>query len=383
VKEKIFMIDDDGLHPMVEEEYEQEVKFQNMIEDHPELLAGELINPEEPRLWIQLKREIRINDAEESADRWALDHLFIDQDSIPTLIEVKRSSDTRIRRRVVGQMMDYAANAVEYWPIDRMREEFGAECVERGEDPSIVISQKLGIEPDQIETFWELAQANLRSRNIRLLFVADKIPKELRRIVEFLNETMTPTEVLAVELKQFVGKGFRTIVPRVLGQTTAAEDSKKRSRRAANWSRTRIDEYLKIAEESHEIDVLKRLWQFAKQNHDDLSHGAGIRPGFGLRYRFESRAYTAWSVRSSGEDTPLRIEFPFGAVQRSLPEYPRLQTELIETLSASNGVLHSIEIGGGWPTFSLLDLTESDLEQIELAALQFQDILKNLNAGHN
>ena len=28
----------------------------------------------------------------------------------PTLVEVKRSSDTRIRREVVGQMLDYAAN---------------------------------------------------------------------------------------------------------------------------------------------------------------------------------------------------------------------------------------------------------------------------------
>ena len=52
MKEKIFMIDDDGVHPMVEEEYEKEIKFQNMIEDYPELLAGELINPENPRLWI-------------------------------------------------------------------------------------------------------------------------------------------------------------------------------------------------------------------------------------------------------------------------------------------------------------------------------------------
>jgi len=29
---------------------------------------------------------------------WALDHLLLDQDAIPTLVEVKRSSDTRIRK---------------------------------------------------------------------------------------------------------------------------------------------------------------------------------------------------------------------------------------------------------------------------------------------
>ena len=38
-----------------------------------------------------------------------MDHLYIDQNAWPTLVEVKRSKDTRIRREVVGQMMDYAA----------------------------------------------------------------------------------------------------------------------------------------------------------------------------------------------------------------------------------------------------------------------------------
>jgi hypothetical protein len=53
--------------------------------------------------------------------RWSVDHLFLDQEAIPTLVEVKCSSDSRIRREVVGQMLDYAANAVVYWPIETVR----------------------------------------------------------------------------------------------------------------------------------------------------------------------------------------------------------------------------------------------------------------------
>ena len=33
----------------------------------------------------------------------------LDQDAIPTLVKVERSSDTRVRCEVVGQMLDYAA----------------------------------------------------------------------------------------------------------------------------------------------------------------------------------------------------------------------------------------------------------------------------------
>jgi hypothetical protein len=36
-----------------------------------------------------------------------------------------------------------------------------------------------------------------------MLFVADRIAKELARIIEFLNEQMRPAEVLAIEVEQF------------------------------------------------------------------------------------------------------------------------------------------------------------------------------------
>lgn len=52
------------------------------------------------------------------------------------------------------------------------------------------------------------------------MFVSDLIPPELRRVIEFLNERMSPTEVIGVEIKQYVGQGnLTTFVPRVVGQT--------------------------------------------------------------------------------------------------------------------------------------------------------------------
>ncbi len=60
----------------------------------------------------------------QGSDRWSVDDLFVDQDAVPTLVEVKRSSDTRIRREVVGQMLDYAANAVAHWELERIRASF-------------------------------------------------------------------------------------------------------------------------------------------------------------------------------------------------------------------------------------------------------------------
>ncbi len=59
---------------------------------------------------------------------------------------------------------------------------------------------------------------------MRLVFVADEIPQELLRIVEFLNSQMDPAEVLAVSVPQYVGDDDLTAyVPRLQGQTAQSQ----------------------------------------------------------------------------------------------------------------------------------------------------------------
>ena len=152
---------------------------------------SEQINQEEPRRWLLISREVGVPAEENGAGRWSLDHLFVDQDGVPTLVEVKRSSDTRTRREVVAQMLDYAANAVVHWPIETIRAKFEDNCEKNGKDAEVELGRFLedGVQ-DEItapETFWLTVRTNLQAGKIRLVFVADRIPAELQRIIEFLN----------------------------------------------------------------------------------------------------------------------------------------------------------------------------------------------------
>ena len=79
------------------------------------------------------------------------------------------------------------------------------------------------------EEFWRKVKTNLQAGKVRLVFVADEIPAELRRIVEFMNGQMDPAEVLAVEIKQYVGEESKVLVPRVMGQTVEAQRKKSGS----------------------------------------------------------------------------------------------------------------------------------------------------------
>ena len=150
---------------------------------------------------------------------WSLDHLFIDQEAIPTFVECKLASDRRTRREVVAQMLDYAANGTVYWSADRLRQVATATAEREGRSLDQTVATLIGRDsPDQIESFWLEVHENLQKGKVRLLFVTDEAPRELRRMSEFLNDQMRETEVLLVEIKQFKGEGGqRVLVPRLIG----------------------------------------------------------------------------------------------------------------------------------------------------------------------
>ncbi len=215
--EKIYIRNANGeLEPLEEKPFETEKILQELIGQHPELLAGEQMRPDDPLRWILIRREM-------PAEGWAVDHLFLDQDARPTLVEVKRGESRRIRRSVVGQMLDYAATAANVWTGDGMRRAFEENASKRKSDPLDELKNLLQTDDetdveDLADEFWERAAMNLEANRLRLLFVADEIPAELERVVKFLNEqTRENLEVLAVEVKQYPGQSSQTLVSRVIG----------------------------------------------------------------------------------------------------------------------------------------------------------------------
>ena len=238
-----------------------------MLADHPDLLAGHQINEAEPQRWMLVAREMGAPDAEGGANRWSLDHLFLDQDGIPTLVEVKRASDTRIRREVVGQMFDCAANALLHWPLETIRHSSETTCKVNEQNPDAVVARLLKLPPEaeeEIEEYWATVENNLKNGRLRLIFLADRIPIELRRIIEFLNEQMHSVEVLGVELPQFADGELKVLTPRVIGQTTAAEKVKRSSAIGRQWDEPSFFNELQSRCVAEDVDVAEALIEWAR-----------------------------------------------------------------------------------------------------------------------
>src|SRR5260370_35292794 len=102
---------------MKEELYDSEDLLQRLLARYPNLLAGDRLEGDTPQRLLLVSRGGGLPSEVGGVNRCPVDHLFLDQDAIPTLVEVKRSSDTRSRRDVVSQMLDYAATRIVYCPV--------------------------------------------------------------------------------------------------------------------------------------------------------------------------------------------------------------------------------------------------------------------------
>lgn len=345
MKDKIFLIDHNReLRALEMQPYDSEDLLQRLLSDYPDLLAGYQMNEADPRRWLLVAREMGIADEPSAADRWSLDHLFLDQDGVPTLIEVKRASDTRIRREVVGQMFDYAANALLHWSPELVKERFESTCQARGTEPKAEVARLLeaAIEQEEvIEGFWERVVNNLKTGRVRLVFVADEIPRELRRIIEFLNGHMRDVEVLGVELRQYVGPNVRTFVPRIIGQTSAAEQVKAPAA-SWHWDESSFLNALASRKSPAEEYVARCILEWAHQQKLRILPGKGADGSLVPVLDYPPQSQQLFGIWTSGT-----IEFLFQYYRQPPFNTPSGKRELMERLN---------EIAG-------LDLTETHVSK--------------------
>ena len=297
-----------ALEALEETAFATEDELQALIAEHPELLDGEQIRPGDARRWVLIKREKGIAAAAGSGAMWAVDHLIIDQDAVPTLVEVKRGSNPEVRRTIVGQMLEYAAHAAETWTVQELREAFEGAAKEEARDPRDELAALLGVdgEPDA-DRFCEDVTTNLAARRLRLLFVADAIPDPLAQVATFLNAQMPEIEVLAVEIKRFRGESVQTVVPRVIG-TTVASSGRRRSGRHL----TR-DSFLDGFADEDVRNVAERLLDAAVESGGEISYGDS---GLSLRARCSLRPQplsVAWLYSEPGKGWMSTRDFSFGA----------------------------------------------------------------------
>lgn len=331
-KSKIFIASNDAsdLIPVDETEYSAEIVLQTILARNPDLIPGDQINPEDPRRWLLVCNEAGIPSEENGSNYWRIDHIFIDHEGIPTLIECKRSSDPRLRREVVAQLLEYAANATEYWPNGTLKNLFKQAHANNSEIYlKNFLEQRLKPEGETygielINDFWTTVDTNIANCKIRLLFVADRITKELRRLVEFLNTQMATIEVLAVEIKQYTNKSnkLKTYVSRIIGQTENTQQRKTTPKKKFASIEMQLETFPQNA-------IFKDLVKISKENKHTTQTGI---TNFSIRKTIGNKAVVYAIAKPDAPSLHITTEY--------MNDFPELITQ-IENLLESRGLFRT------------------------------------------
>lgn len=264
---KMYFMEGTKAYQLEEHAYQQESDLQAIVADNPDLLVRAWGGKEDNKLFL-VQREQFLQAEEDVGNSFSLDHLLIDTEGVPVLVEVKRSSDTRIRREVVAQMLDYACR-IKALDITKLQEEF-----ERS-NPDI---ENLSI-PDG---FWDKVQQNINAEHFRLVFVADEIPDTLRILIEFMDRSMGNIEVYGVEIKTFKRDQSTILSSNVIGNSLSAP--KTSAKPNSGWNPTRDqpwteEEFIHLLVSQNLSDcapVVRSILDFTKSLNLTCKGGVGL-----------------------------------------------------------------------------------------------------------
>lgn len=345
-----------GFVAMSREAFGSEDLLQEMLATNPDLMPGELVDPNSPRRWLLVTREAGIALAGSGAgNRWSLDHLFLDQDGIPTLVEVKRAEDTRGRREVVAQMLDYAAS-LGVWGPGRIRDVLRDRCSRSGVDIDQTVVEFVGPDGD-VDAFWERVDTNLAGGRLRLVFLSDHISAELRQIIEFLNGQFQRAEVIGVEVRQWKGEGVTTLVSDVVGRTTAAAAAKGQGQSAPRLTADEFDQLL-VSADPADAGAIRDLMMWCVEHGGFVSFGTG---------RSWPSCYLNWRTATGAAIWPLVPTLPSyvtvafdGLAARPPFDDEGLREELRLRLATIDGIELPLDSLSRRPSFPLAAIRSSD-----------------------
>ena len=221
--------------------YPDEASLQELLAKSPELLP-ECDGSE------SVATELRV------PETGPVDLVCVSSGGAITLVECKLQSNPEIRRRIVGQVLAYAAGL---WKLSY--EDFDL-AFQATHGSSLVDSFQNQTGWDE-EQFRSTISANLQSGAFSLVLAVDSTTDELKRIVSYLNtHILSSVRILAVELKYAAGYDVEILVPRTYGEETAAPKER-------NWTESELMTAIEASCSPQGFKAARRLFDFGLENN--------------------------------------------------------------------------------------------------------------------
>ena len=212
----VFTIDASGsFRELIPSSCERESILESLIAEYPRVLGTDTGALDDDLRWMLIDRQFRI-----PGTRFSVDLLFVDQNGIPTIVEVKLVTNREIRRDVVGQIFQYGAVVATTLNGQMLQEAFVRRCENGGKDSKKELDDLLLDESRDAREFWNEVGKNLTAGRIRMVVVGDEIPPELQKTLAVWSKQLVHADLFAIAIAQYTDKGqsLRILAPEIIGR---------------------------------------------------------------------------------------------------------------------------------------------------------------------
>ena len=345
-----------------------EKSLQDLLIDFPELIPSDYINPEELPIFIVVRNEAGVTAG-------SMDILLLDQYAVPTVVETKLIDNREIRRSVLAQGIEYLSHLQTEWSGDRFLEEAKEYWVKKEKAFEQLVQEKWGKEFDSI--YLSQLQSNIDTANMRLIIAADSIPSELRRMIEFLNNT-SKFEILGLEVALYSDEKDpenKYLIPTLLGASEQARGRKIITR--SQWSKARFFEVVEEGLLPEITEKINNFYKFAKDLTDRKPDwGTGKETGsFTAKLNINNNLFSVFSVYTDG-NISINIGWNhkhLAEVNKDISEKFRSEVNLITKKKFTQRRWEE-----GWPKIALESLSAQQLTSLMDLLKKFKkELLEN------
>jgi hypothetical protein len=148
-----------------------------------------------------------------------MQRVYVDSEAVPLVVGVQATGHDQVDGDVLLRLLDRVAVELPPWRHGRLRELAAATHGDQDEAELLTRALDWRADPD---TFWARVESNVARDRVRIVLVADRVPDELTRIVEFLDGQLRDVEVRAVEVSLYGAGPVSALVPRSTRPGSAA-----------------------------------------------------------------------------------------------------------------------------------------------------------------
>jgi hypothetical protein len=233
--------------------YSDEKELQYLLAEDPSIIPIHEVRPNASPLVFAI-REFPLTIG-------SIDLLAFSAEGDIAIIECKLASNSEIKRKVIGQVLEYGANLWE------MRYEELDEVVRyrQGENLAELIRNSVRTSEWNEEQFRRQVDYSLVNGKFILVIVVDEINEELTRIVRFINLSGNSNfDFAALEMRRFQAENTEMLVPSVFGpmrvskQVISAESAKP-------WDEASFFAEMMQRHGEESTQVARRIYTWAKQ----------------------------------------------------------------------------------------------------------------------